>query len=85
MLILLPIHLGEDVSGYDKVVIYEEPLLYNAHKVKCAFLRAIVMASGYKTITEKEVKKLPVQFYEKNKVFDGYTGLGSKKSCVQSI
>ena len=58
MLILLPIHLGEDVSGYDKVVIYEEPLLYNAHKVKCAFLRAIVMASGYKTITEKEVKNL---------------------------
>ena len=31
MLILLPIHLGEDISGYDKVVIYEEPLLYNAH------------------------------------------------------
>jgi len=57
MLILLPIHLGESISGYNKVVIYEEPLFYEAHKVKCAFLRAIVLASGYKTITEKEVKK----------------------------
>jgi deoxyribodipyrimidine photolyase-related protein len=57
MLILLPIHLGEDIEGHDKVVIYEEPLLYDAHKVKCAFLRAIVLASGYKTITESEIKK----------------------------
>ncbi len=57
MLILLPIHLGEDIEGHDKVVIYEEPLLYDAHKVKCAFLRAIVLASGYRTITESEIKK----------------------------
>jgi len=57
MLILLPIHLGEDIEGHDKVFIYEEPLLYDAHKVKCAFLRAIVLASGYKTITESEIKK----------------------------
>jgi deoxyribodipyrimidine photolyase-related protein len=57
MLILLPIHLGEDIEEHDKVVIYEEPLLYDAHKVKCAFLRAIVLASGYKTITESEIKK----------------------------
>jgi hypothetical protein len=33
---------------------------------------------------EKEVKKLPVQFYEKNKVFDGYTGLGSNSTTSRS-
>lgn len=56
MLILLPIHLGENVKGYNRVVIYEEPLLFDAHKLKCAFLRAIVIASGYETISEAEVR-----------------------------
>jgi hypothetical protein len=33
---------------------------------------------------EREVKKLPIQFYEEEKIFDGYTGLGSNSTTSRS-
>jgi deoxyribodipyrimidine photolyase-like uncharacterized protein len=59
ILLLLANHLGENYSKniFDEIYIIEDDILFNTHKLKVAFLKAIVMASKIKILKQNEIKK----------------------------
>jgi len=59
ILLLLANHLGEKYSKntFDEVYIIEDDLFFDSHKLKVAFLKAIVMASKIKVLKQSEIIK----------------------------